>query len=66
MHSNPESLSFLATENMNLIRDSARAFAENEIKPHVMKFDEAQEFPSEIFRNMASLGFFGVMIPTES
>jgi hypothetical protein len=65
MTSANDSLSFGATENMTLIRDSAREFAEHEIKPHVMKLDEAQEFPMDIFRKMADLGFFGVTVPAE-
>ena len=48
-----------------MLRQSAREFAETEILPHVMKFDEAQEFPVEIVRTMANLGFFGVVTPAD-
>jgi hypothetical protein len=65
MTSATDALSFAATENMNLIRESAREFAEHEIRPHVMELDEAQDFPMEIFQKMAELGFFGVTVPTE-
>jgi alkylation response protein AidB-like acyl-CoA dehydrogenase len=47
------------------IRDLAREFAEREIRPVVMEFDESQEFPAEIFRKMAELGFLGIMVPPE-
>jgi len=54
-----------ATETMTMLKQSAREFAEAEIRPYVMKFDEAQEFPVEIVRKMANLGFLGVVTPTE-
>ena len=54
---------FEMTENMKMVRDLARNFAEKEIRPHVMKFDEAQEFPLEISRKLGELGFMGVVVP---
>ncbi|MEW5800352.1 MAG: acyl-CoA dehydrogenase [Bacteroidota bacterium] len=48
-----------------MIQKMARDFAENEIKPHVMKYDESQEFPKEIFKKMAELGFLGAYYPEE-
>jgi alkylation response protein AidB-like acyl-CoA dehydrogenase len=53
------------TEEQIAIRDLARDFAEREIRPVVMEFDESQEFPAEIFRKMAELGFLGIMVPAE-
>lgn len=47
------------------IRNLAREFAENEIKPLVMKYDEAQEFPLELFKKMGELGFMGVTVDPE-
>ncbi len=47
------------------IRALARDFAEQEIRPVVMQFDESQEFPADLFGKMAALGFLGVMVPTE-
>ncbi len=47
------------------VRNLARDFAETEIRPFVMEFDESQEFPAEIFRKMADLGFLGITVPTE-
>ncbi len=56
---------FTLTEEMKMLRQTAREFAESEIKPHVMKLDEAQEFPREIFTKMANLGFLGATISTD-
>jgi alkylation response protein AidB-like acyl-CoA dehydrogenase len=53
------------SEEQIAIRDLARDFAEREIRPVVMEYDESQEFPTEIFRKMAELGFLGIMLPTE-
>jgi alkylation response protein AidB-like acyl-CoA dehydrogenase len=58
-------IDFQMTDEMNMLRQTAREFAEAEIKPQVMKLDEAQEFPMAIFRKMADLGFLGATIPTE-
>jgi len=52
----------LAPENTQ-VRELARDFAQTEIKPVVMKYDEAQEFPHEIFRKLGELGFMGVTFP---
>ena len=38
-------------------------FCEAEIRPHVMTWDEAQEFPREVFRKLGELGFLGVLFP---
>jgi alkylation response protein AidB-like acyl-CoA dehydrogenase len=53
------------TENQQIIRNTVREFAEKNIKPYVMQFDEAQEFPLEIIRQLGELGFMGVIFPEE-
>ncbi|MBI3004557.1 MAG: acyl-CoA dehydrogenase family protein [Ignavibacteriales bacterium] len=58
-------MDFRLTEEMKLLRQSARDFAETEIKPGVMKHDEAQEFPMDVVRKMAELGFLGATVPAE-
>ena len=58
-------IDFHLTEDKNMFRKTARAFAEAEIKPHVMKLDEAQEFPMAIFQKLADLGFLGVTVPSD-
>lgn len=52
-----------ALENLNLIRESARDFAETFIRPQLMEWDESQHFPIELFQKMGSYGFMGVLVP---
>jgi alkylation response protein AidB-like acyl-CoA dehydrogenase len=52
-------------ENLQLIRESARDFAETHIRPYVMEWDEAQFFPRDLFHKMGELGFLGVLVPEE-
>lgn len=42
-----------------------RDFAEKEIRPHVMEWDESQFFPREVFKKMGALGLMGVLVPEE-
>jgi alkylation response protein AidB-like acyl-CoA dehydrogenase len=58
-------IDFQLTDDMTLLRQAARDFADGEIKPQVMKLDEAQEFPMAIFQKMANLGFLGATVPTD-
>lgn len=53
----------LLTDNLQLIRESARDFAETYIRPHVMEWDEPQTFPVELFHQMGEQGFLGVLVP---
>jgi len=50
-------------ENLQLIRQSARDFAEVHIRPYVMEWDESQYFPIEMFQRMGEQGFLGVLVP---
>lgn len=50
-------------ENIKMIRESARDFAETFIRPHVMEWDESQHFPIELFNRMGQYGFMGVLVP---
>ncbi|MEP7236116.1 MAG: acyl-CoA dehydrogenase family protein [Ignavibacteriota bacterium] len=60
-----QNLNFILSDDQQAIKQMARDFAEAEIKPHVMEWDEGQIFPIETFKNMAKLGFLGIMVPTE-
>ncbi len=60
-----ESLLFPFTEEHEMIRQTAREFAQNEIAPVAAKFDESGEFPSETIRKMGELGFMGIEVPEE-
>lgn len=52
-------------ESMVMVRELAHAFAEKELRPVVMKYDESQEFPAEIFAKLGALGFLGATFPEE-
>jgi len=56
---------FEFTESMKMVQAMARNFAEKEIKPDVMKYDESQEFPYHIMKKLGDLGFLGVVVPEE-
>jgi alkylation response protein AidB-like acyl-CoA dehydrogenase len=47
------------------VADTAKNFAAQYIKPHVMEWDESQEFPKHIFHEMGNLGMMGVLVPEE-
>jgi alkylation response protein AidB-like acyl-CoA dehydrogenase len=51
-----------ATERES-IRKTLKDFCEAEIRPHVMRWDEAQEFPRDLFRKLGELGFLGILFP---
>jgi acyl-CoA dehydrogenase len=52
-----------ASMDLQLIRQSARDFAETYIRPNVMEWDEAQHFPIDLFHQMGQHGFLGVLVP---
>lgn len=56
-------MEFSLTDEQQQLRKSVRAFAEGEILPHVMEWDEASHFPQEIMPKMAEMGFLGVIFP---
>lgn len=58
-------LDFTLTESQRAVQDLARKFAEEEIRPHVLRYDESQEFPHEIIKKAAELGFMGMTWPEE-
>ncbi|MGE5413349.1 MAG: acyl-CoA dehydrogenase family protein [Syntrophomonadaceae bacterium] len=47
------------------IIQTVRDFCEAEIRPNVMRWDEAQEFPREVFRKLGELGFLGILFPEQ-
>jgi alkylation response protein AidB-like acyl-CoA dehydrogenase len=55
--------SFEFTANMRMVQELARKFAEKEIKPVVMKYDELQEFPNELINKLSEMGFLGIIFP---
>jgi alkylation response protein AidB-like acyl-CoA dehydrogenase len=58
-------MNFQADELTNQVAQTAREFALQHIKPHVMEWDEAQVFPIEVFKELGKLGMMGVLVPQE-
>jgi len=58
-------MNFRLTQENEQVRQLAREFAETEIKPAVMKYDETQEFPFDTMKRLGELGFMGVTFPEE-
>ena len=56
-------MEFSLSDEQQQLRRTVREFAEGEIAPHVMEWDEASQFPSEIMPKMAAMGFLGVIFP---
>src|SRR5579862_3105830 len=56
-------MEFSLTDEQQQLRRTVRDFAEGEIAPHVMEWDEASKFPSELLPKLAEMGFLGVIFP---
>ena len=56
-------MKFSFTEEQELLRSTVRDFAETEIAPDVMKYDESQEFPREVLNKAGKLGLLGILFP---
>ena len=58
-------MDFKSTELTEQVAQTARDFAQQYIKPHVMEWDEKQIFPIEVIKEMGALGLMGVLVPEE-
>lgn len=58
-------IGFDYSETQRMVATSARDFAEQYIRPHVMEWDEAQFFPEELFKRAGKMGFMGVLVPEQ-
>ena len=58
-------MDFQFTDEQNQLRRSIREFAEGEVLPHVMEWDEVSHFPTEIMPKLAEMGLLGVIFPEE-
>jgi alkylation response protein AidB-like acyl-CoA dehydrogenase len=58
-------MDFRLSEDQELLRRSIREFAETEIRPHVVEWDNAQHFPIELVPQLAALGLMGIQCPEE-
>lgn len=56
-------MDFRLTDQQELLRKSVREFAETEMRPHVMEWDNAQHFPQELLPKLAELGLMGIQFP---
>jgi alkylation response protein AidB-like acyl-CoA dehydrogenase len=58
-------MNFQPSELNQQVAQTARDFAQQYIRPHVMEWDESQVFPVEVFKEMGKLGMMGVLVPHE-
>lgn len=58
-------MEFTVSEDLQMITQTARDFAEKHIRPHVMEWDETQHFPRETLQKAGELGLLGVLVPEE-
>jgi len=56
---------FTFTDEQKHLRKSVREFAEGEIAPHVMEWDEVSHFPTELLPKLAEMGLMGVIFPEQ-
>ena len=55
-------MNFDLTEEQLAVKAAARDFAQNVLKPGVIERDNAQRFPAEEIKQLAELGFMGMMV----
>src|SRR5918993_1670609 len=58
-------MEFELTEEQQQIKMSVREFAQSEMAPHVMEWDETQHFPAELLPKLADLGLMGIQFSPE-
>ncbi len=58
-------MDFRPTDEQEMLRRTVREFAEAEIRPHMMEWDESQHFPMDLLPKLAALGLTGIQFPEE-
>ena len=58
-------MDFELTDSMEMLRESARTFADKRLKPGAQAWDEEEAIPQAIYKEAAELGFFGLSVPEE-
>jgi alkylation response protein AidB-like acyl-CoA dehydrogenase len=58
-------MDFRLSDEQELLRRTVREFAEAEIGPHVMEWDESQHFPMDLLPRLAALGLTGIQLSEE-
>ena len=56
-------MNFETNDTQVMIAQAIREFAEKEIRPNIMHWDENQIFPIDLFRKLGEMGFMGVLVP---
>ena len=58
-------MDFELTEEQKMVKEAAADFAKNTLAPRAEEFDQNEEIPKEIYQELASLGYMGIMVPEE-
>jgi len=58
-------MDFSVNENQQLIAKTIQDFADKNIRPQMMEWDESQDFPVHVFKQLGELGLMGVLVPQE-
>jgi alkylation response protein AidB-like acyl-CoA dehydrogenase len=58
-------MNFNISESQLMIRQMCKDFADKNIRPSMMDWDESQTFPTELFKEMGELGLMGILVPEE-
>ena len=58
-------MDFSKSENQKMMAEMIRDFCEREIRPNIMKWDDSQEFPVEVFKKLGELGLMGCVVPEQ-
>jgi alkylation response protein AidB-like acyl-CoA dehydrogenase len=58
-------MNFEYSQTQVMIAQSIKEFAEKEIRPYIMDWDESQIFPVQLFKKLGEMGFMGVLVPEE-
>ncbi|MDA0341270.1 MAG: acyl-CoA dehydrogenase family protein, partial [Proteobacteria bacterium] len=59
------SLNFDLGETADMLRDSVRSFASDEVAPRAADIEKANDFPEDLWRKMGDLGVLGITVEEE-
>ncbi len=58
-------MDFEFTEEQRMVKEAAADFSKNSLLPKAQEFDEKEEIPQEIYKELAGLGYLGMLLPEE-
>ena len=58
-------MEFTVADNQSMIAQTVKDFTDKHIRPKMMEWDEAQEFPVDTFKKMGEQGLLGMLVPAE-